>query len=176
MKATATAVRTQFDSSMRPELVLSMTSRECLNQLDALKTDKMLDVEIKIHREHRSLNSNAYFWTLLTKLAEALKTTTDELYLIMLERYGHVSDYVLVVPEAVDRLKREFRTVKEIGKGKIGKAEAVQLQVFYGSSTYDQKQMARLIEGTVSECQEQGIETMTPAELQQMNSRWEASN
>ena len=161
---------------MMPELVLSLTSRECLNHLEEIKTatdnKKLLDVEIKPHRERRSLDANAYFWTILTKIAEVLRTTTDELYLIMLERYGHVYDYVLVVPDAVDRLKKEFRTVKEIGKGKIGSTEAIQLQVFYGSSTYDSKQMARLIDGVVSEAKELGIETMTPNEIAAIKERW----
>jgi len=176
MKSQASSFRLQFSSDMHPEIVLSMTSRECLNQLEDLKAardnGKLLDCEIKVHRERRSLNSNAYFWVMLDKLAEKLKTTTDKLYLVMLERYGHVFDYVLVVPEAVERLKKEFRTVKEIGKGKIGNTEAIQLQVFYGSSTYDTKQMARLIDGTVLECKEQGIETMTPEEINRMNESW----
>ena len=176
MKTQATSIRLQFNSEFKPEIILTLKSREGLESLNDLKnaTDKgkLLDCEIKPHRERRSLDSNRYFWTLLDKLAEALKTTTDELYLVMLERYGHVFDYVLVVPEAVDRLKKEFRTVKEIGKGKIGKVEAIQLQVFYGSSTYDTKSMSRLIDGTVSECKEAGIETMTPQEIIRMNDQW----
>jgi hypothetical protein len=39
---------------------------------------------------------------------------------------------------------------------------------YYGSSEYDSKQMARLIEEVVDECKEQGIETMTPAELEEL--------
>ena len=180
MKTQAKSFRIQFDAQMRPELVLSLTSRDGLESLNDLKTatdkGKLLDCEIKVHRERRSLNSNAYFWVMLDKLAEVLHTTTDELYLVMLERYGHVFDYVLVIPEAVERLKREFRTVKEIGKGRIGNMDAIQLQVFYGSSTYDSKSMARLIDGTVSECKDAGIETMTPQEIARMNDQWSNSH
>ena len=39
---------------------------------------------------------------------------------------------------------------------------------YYGSSTYDTRQMSRLIELCVNECKAQGIETMTPQELAAM--------
>jgi hypothetical protein len=108
---------------------------------------------------------------MLDKLAEALHTNKDELYLLMLERYG-VFTHIIVKPEAVERVKQEWRTVRELGKGKIGNVEGVQLQVYYGSSTYDTKEMARLIDGVVSECHEVGIETMTPGEIASMNEEW----
>ena len=78
------------------------------------------------------------------------------------------------MPVAVERIKKEFRTVVEIGKGKIGDREAIQLQVFYGSSSYNSAEMARLIDGLVYECKLQGIETMTPTELEELNKKWEA--
>lgn len=175
MKAISNGIRTQFDSNMKPEIVLSITSREPLLHLqelaDALGKDKLLDVEIKVHRNRRSLNANAYFWTLLSKLAEALLTSKDELYLLMLERYG-VFTHVIVKPEAVERVKAEWRTVRELGKGRIGNVEGVQLQCYFGSSTYNTKEMATLIDGVVSECKEVGIETMPDAELQSMKDEW----
>ena len=37
-----------------------------------------------------------------------------------------------------------------------------------GSSSYDTKEMARLIDGLVSECKEVGIETLPPDEVERM--------
>lgn len=37
-----------------------------------------------------------------------------------------------------------------------------------GSSTYDTDEMSKLINGLVSECQEMGIETLPPQELERM--------
>lgn len=37
--------------------------------------------------------------------------------------------------------------------------------LYYGSSTYDGAQMARLIDNIVQDCKAVGIETMTPDEL-----------
>ena len=41
-----------------------------------------------------------------------------------------------------------------------------------GSSQYDTKEMSLFIDGIVSECKEQGIETMTPSELDQLKQSW----
>ena len=175
MKAQANGIRIQFDGNMKPEIVVSVTTREPLNNLqeltDALVKGKLLDVEIKIHRNRRSLNANAYLWVLLSKLAEVLHTNKDELYLLMLDRYG-VFTHLIVKQEAVERVKAEWRTVRELGKGKIGNIEGVQLQCYFGSSSYDTKEMATLIDGVVSECKELDIETLTGAELQAMKDEW----
>ena len=39
-------------------------------------------------------------------------------------------------------------------------------------STYDTKEMSVLIDGTVADAKELGIDTITPAELQEMKERW----
>ena len=45
-------------------------------------------------------------------------------------------------------------------------------KVYRGSHTYDTKEMSILIDGTVADAKELGIETMTPAELAEMKERW----
>ena len=45
-------------------------------------------------------------------------------------------------------------------------------RIYRGSHTYDTKEMSLLIDGTVMEAKELGIETMTPAELAEMKARW----
>jgi hypothetical protein len=40
------------------------------------------------------------------------------------------------------------------------------------SRFYDTRQMSILIDGVVAECKEQGIETMTPAEIDELKQRW----
>lgn len=179
MKLLAKRIDCKLYMDGTPEVILHLTSRAGIGQIselqEAANKGKSLDVEIKIHREKRSLDSNAYFWQLIGELAEKLNLSRSELYLHFLKEYGKVFDYLLVVPEAVDRLTEEFRTVVEIGKGKIGEREAVQLQVFYGSSSYTSAEMSRLIKGVVYECELQGIQTKTPEEIADMLSLWEAA-
>lgn len=48
----------------------------------------------------------------------------------------------------------------------------VLINFYYGSSSYNTKQMARLIDAVVEDCKEQGIETMSPAELEELKGMW----
>ena len=45
-------------------------------------------------------------------------------------------------------------------------------KIYRGSHTYDMKEMSVLIDGTVADAKELGIDTITPAELQEMKERW----
>lgn len=177
MKVTANALRTTYDEHGKPELTLSLTCsrqeiipdiQECK---DILAKGKLLAVEVKKLINKRSLDANAYMWVLLSKLAAALHTTKDELYLIMLERYG-VFTHIVVKPNVVDRVKQEWRTVRELGEVTIKGQTGIQLQCYFGSSAYDTAEMARLIDGVVSECKECGIETLTPQELALLKQEW----
>ena len=172
MKALAKSIRCQFDESGRQELVLPLVSKVEIAELkSAVEQGKQLDVEIKVHRNRRSLNANAMLWVMLQKLAEVLLTSKDEIYIEMLGRYG-VFTHIIVQPEAVERIKQEWRLVRELGKGKIGNTEGVQLQCYYGSSGYTTKEMSVLLEGVISECKEAGIETLPDEEIQRMNAEW----
>lgn len=135
------------------------------------KKDRPYIAEIKEYRERRSQDANAYAWVLMGKIAEALHTTKDEVYLKMLGRYG-VFTHLVVKPAVVERVKQEWNIVKELGEVTINGTTGIQLQCYFGSSTYDTKEMARLIDGIVSECEEMEIETMTPDELAILKDRW----
>ncbi len=138
---------------------------------EATAKGKQLSVEIKQYRKRRSLNANAYLWVLLGKMAEVLRTSKDELYLMMLERYG-VYTHIIVKPHVVEQVKAQWRTVRELGEVIVNGQKGIQLQCYFGSSTYDTKQMSVLIDGVVSECQELGIDTLPPDEIQMMKNQW----
>ena len=87
---------------------------------------KILTVKIEPYRQRRSLNANAYMWVLLSKMAEVLKTDKDSLYLEVLDRYG-VFTHIIVKPEVVERVKNEWRTVRELGSN-------YQRQAWYSAS------------------------------------------
>ena len=52
-----------------------------------------------------------------------------------------------------------------------GKAYRVYL-LLRGSHTYNTEEMSILIDGTVQDAKEQGIETATPDELERMKQQW----
>lgn len=131
-----------------------------------------LDVSIKKHREKRSLDSNSYSWILMQKIAEKLHTTKEEVYLQMLQRYSRSFTHIIVKEKAIPKLKEQYRTVIDLGEITVGNMTGHQLQVYFGSSTFDTKEMSIFIDGIVSECKELGIETLPPAEIERMEKAW----
>jgi hypothetical protein len=174
MKFIADNIKLQYNDKMQSEIIIS-TKGNAFIDVEEMKAiinkGKELVVEIKQYRQRRSLDSNAYMWLLLNEMATILKTTKDELYIQVLDRYG-VFTHLVVKENVVDRVKVEWKAVRELGKVNINGKEGIQLQVFFGSSTYDTKEMSKLLEGVVSEAKELGINTVTPKEMELMHKNW----
>jgi hypothetical protein len=173
MNIKANNIRLIYTEHGKAEIILSTDqSRIDISPLkEVVAKGKALAVEIKQYRQKRSLDANAYLWVLLQKIAEAVNSSKDEVYLQMLERYG-VFTHIVVKPHIVDKVKQEWRTVRELGEVTVNGKTGIQLQCYFGSSTYDAKEMSVLIDGVVSECKEMGIETMTPDEIARLKDEW----
>ena len=115
----------------------------------------LLDVEIKKHREKRSLNANALFWKIVNSIAEILDVSNDDVYLNLLQSYG-VQKYLVVRPETVAEISKLFRAVEDLGAVIVNNKTGRQLKCTIGSSQYDTAQMSRLIRGAVNESRDIG--------------------
>ncbi len=69
-------------------------------------------------------------------------------------------------------MKELYRTYIDLGEISVNGMTGHQLQVYYGSSTFDSKEMSVFIDGIVSECKDLGIEILPPAQLEIMNKEW----
>lgn len=154
----------------RKEITLSVSDDSAVASLEELK-GKLLAVEIKPWKDKRSLDANAYLWALLDKIAQAIRSSKDEIYLQELEKYG-VCTFLIVRPESAERITREWRTVRNLGEVTVNGQNGVQLQCFYGSSGYDTAEMARLLDGVIEDAKELGIQTETPDEIAKMKASW----
>lgn len=154
-------------------ITFSINEEGALREIEDLK-DSKLSIEAKKHREKRSLDSNAYSWVLMQKIAEAVDSDKWSVYLRCLQDYSRAFTHVIVKPNAVDRMKELYRTCVDLGEVSVNGVTGHQLQVYYGSSTFDTKEMSVFLEGIVRECKQLGIETLTPAELARMNAEWGA--
>lgn len=110
-------------------------------------------IDIKQHKEKRSLRANALLWACLGKIAKILTADPWEVYLMMLERYGKYV-YVQVIPAAVDDLQRHWRETRIVGETD----GMVDCLCYYGSSTYNSQEFSALLEGVISEMRQMGIE------------------
>lgn len=128
-------------------------------------------LEIREERGRRSRDANAYFWVLAGKLAAHYGISPEEVYRQQIKGIGGVYDVVCVSQDAVERL-----TDRWARKGMGWMAETVPSKIegcvnvilWYGSSTYDTRQMSQLIDRAVQDCKDVGIETMTPEGLSRL--------
>ena len=140
-------------------------------EINKIDTEKQYVVEVKQKRKDRSLNANAALWVLLAEMAAKLQTSKDELYMEMLSRYG-VFTHIVVKPNVVDRVKAEWRTVRELGEVTINGQTGMQLQCYFGSSTYTPQEFTRLLDGVISEARELGITLISDADRALMLAEW----
>jgi hypothetical protein len=182
MKSKVNNIRLQYTEDTT-ELVLSLciprkTAQDYVQQLkEVLGKGKHLQVEIKQYRKRRSLDANAYFHVLARKIAEALNISEEESKVNLVLDYGAVMTDTeggkvgFKLPASVDvnsiyKYAKWFDTRVEDGK------EFNCYIVYKHTHEYDTKEMARLIDGTVYECQNLGIETASPAELESLKNSW----
>ena len=128
------------------------------------------EYELKPYKEKRSLSANALAWVYCDKLAEKLKTTKERIYQDAIDNVGVFEEIKVNSPEAGQRFKRIW---KQNGLGWLTKTiDDTTILAYYGSSTYDTKQMARLIDYLQDECKEQGIEVRPQWEVDAMLKEW----
>ena len=150
-------------------------NEDVTGEVDFIRKCEKLNISAKKFREKRSLDANSYCWVLLQKLAEASKSDKWTMYLECLQRYSRAFTHVIVKENAVDRMKEMYRTCIDLGEVTVNGQTGHQLQVYFGSSSFDSKEMSVFIDGIISECREQGIQTMTPQEIERMKAAWQSS-
>lgn len=136
--------------------------------------DKEKVFEIKEHKLKRSLNANAYCWVLMNKIADAIKSTKEEVYREYIKNKG----IFRLITMNKDATNTFIKIWQEKGLGWIcdiseSKYEGmVDVVAYYGTSSYNTKQMANFIDYVVDEAKNLGIETLPPDEIERLKSLW----
>lgn len=134
-----------------------------------------ISLECKKWRQRRSLDANAYMWTLVDKIAKKTRQKPADVYRHAIKEIPGNNTLVCVQNKAKDVLQQQWQA-KGLGwqteelPSKIDGCTNILL--FYGSSVYTTSQMSLLIDSIVDEAKELGIETMTPFELEGMKNAW----
>jgi hypothetical protein len=156
--------------------------------LDSIKallksiTDKDLEIIIRPLRKKRSLDSNAYYWALVTKLARLLNNSKQRQHNLLLRSYGVIETIdgkIMAIPipdtdeaenTVLESATYHLQPTSRVKTGSGGEVYRI-YKFIRGSSSYDSKDMAHLIKGTIEECRQIGIpesEIMTPTEKEQL--------
>ena len=163
---------------MSGEWVVSFTlTTDPRRELEDLQ-DVELDITAKKHRNKRSLDANAYFHVLVNKIAEKTNESDTAVKKRLVQEYGtlardeedNVVGIKLPISVDVDKLIEYTRWFDRRTEG--GHTFNCYL-VMKPTHEMNTKEMSRVIDGTVQEAKELGIETMTPAEIEAMMTRYE---
>lgn len=139
-----------------------------------LEQDNETIFDIKEHKQKRSLNANAYCWTLLGKIATELGITKEEVYREYIKDKG-IYRVITMNSEAVNTFitawkKQGLGWLCETSKTNI--AGLTDVIAYYGTSSYNTKQMASFIDYVVAEAKVLKIETLRPEQIFWLKENW----
>lgn len=137
--------------------------------------DEEKTFEIKEHKQKRSLNANSYCWVLLGKIADAIGSTKEEVYREYIIHKG-IYRIITIDEKAADTFIAVWQD-KGLGwvceKSTSQNEGFIDVVAYYGTSTYNTKQMAHFIDYVVEEAKHLEIETLPPRELERLKTLWE---
>lgn len=130
-----------------------------------MNQDRDATFEVRERKPRRSLTQNAYYWALNAKLADKLRMPRDEVHFLMLKRYAPCEVFTVLkkVP-----LQDYFKYAEVFRDGVLNGKEYNHVKIYKGSSHMDSAEFSRLLEGVRDECEAQGIPTMTPREIAEL--------
>ena len=157
------------------------TIRFIVNEnLDGIESLDGKDLKIKVTKvtNPRSLDANAYFHVLCDKLRQKLGLSMAHMKNILITSYGQI-EYISEGQALIYKTNAPTEYIQELEEAhmkfmKVGEDGAYWYKVYRGSHTYDSQEMHILLEGTIQEAKDQGIETKTPDEIRHMEELWQS--
>jgi len=158
-----------LQKTYRGEWVLMVTLtedsvREAMNLVDHAK-DKVYEILCKVFRPKRSLPANAYFHVLVNKLAAVLDVSDDEMKVHLVLKYGTIAEIGNVPVTITIPKEANVEDYYRYARWYEGDDYTDTYILYKQTHVLNGREFSRLIDGTVEDCKELGIETLTPAEL-----------
>ena len=177
MQTTAKITELNIDYSTRKPKISLLLDVNNIEAIEELKNENKLDVDLKKHRKKRSLDANAYFWLLLQEVCDRKSIDKIEEYKRRVKELGIFRQFKIE--------KKDVNTFKKVWSEMgiawfcevfdtefISDIEFKIINAYYGSSSYNKKQMSRLIDNLVQDCNAIGIETKSKEEVNSMLESW----
>lgn len=143
--------------------------------------DKDVDVEIKKHREKRSLDANNFCWALCSDIGKALKPplSKEDVYRKAIREVG-VYTPVPIKENAVESWCAKWSTggtgwfCDVIDDSKLKGYKLI--HAYYGTSTYNTKEMSLLIDSLVDDAEQMGIPIpLGKDEMERLKADWRSA-
>lgn len=179
MQTTGIILKTDTDINTRKlkiSLLVDINNKDVVEQL---KNENKLCIELKKWRKKRSLDANSYCWTLCDKIAKELCkdgtiVTKEDVYKDAILQIGSFEPFI-VQEKTYMNFKRIWEKqglgflVQEVSK----KDKCIKVNGYYGSSTYNTKEMSLLIECIVELAKTLNIETKPQSEIDSLLKEWD---
>lgn len=167
-----------FSPSGKPLVMFELNEKDsALNMVDELKLEEKLTLKVSKFREKRSLDANAYFHLLVNKIARATNKSDDEVKREMVMSYGTLArdekgDLIGAMLPAGADIERFYPYARNY-KTEYRDGRAYDCYLFYERTRdLDTAQMSKLIEGTVQEAKNLGIEVRPQWEIDSLLEHW----
>lgn len=149
-------------------------------QLDELSiSSKPWRVALKRWRKSRSLDANAYCWSLLSKAAAATNEPVSDYYRRIIKELGGISKTICIEAKDVREVvswwtSRGLGWQVDILPSKIKGCR--NLVLYPGSSIFDTEQMARFIDLVQQDCVAVGVPVDLERDVETMLNEWGDTN
>lgn len=178
MQTTGEIIDISIDFKTKKSKINLLLDTNELQVIEQLKNENKLNIEMKKFRKKRSLDANSYCWVLCDKIAKELSKdgtilTKEQIYKDAIIQIG-TFEPMIVEERAFENFKRIWEKqglgfmVQEVCK----KDKCVKVHCYYGSSTYDSKEMSLLIELIVGLAKSLEIETKPQEEIDSLVEEW----
>lgn len=168
-----------------PLLTFEMDQKSAaLEAVQRLSKEDRLTIKVDKYRKKRSENALSYLWVLCGLIADKLSDdgvphTKDEIYREAIRARGVYREQGEL---PLDFAKTVMAAWSLLGVGWLTEqvdfepdGDRVRIRLYYGCSTYNTKQMSRLIDWLVVECMQLGIETKSQEEIDSLLNSWRAA-
>lgn len=179
MQTTGIITDINIDYKTRKSKISLLLDTKEIEVVEQLKNENKLNIELKKYRKQRSLDANAYCWVLCDKIAKELSkdgtiVTKEAVYKDAITQIGTFEPFI-VQEVSFEKFKRIWEKqglgfiVQEVSK----KDKCIKVHCYYGSSTYDSKEMSLLIELLVDLAKSLNIETKPQEEINSLLESWD---
>ena len=176
----------------KPQIELLYTGTKVqfhLNKKDAADTINLFggivpgeeyDITINKRSARRSLNANNYHWMLCERMAKILRTSKYEVHNQLLIDYG--TDWLDSKGDLQILRRSDDDSYLKLAEAHFRPTDITDdngkrfYVLLLPSHLMDTAQMSALIDGTVYEAKELGIDTRTPDEIERMKQLWQGGS
>lgn len=170
-----------FNRMGKPIVTFEISERaSALAMVDELNSC-LLTLKVDKFRKRRSLDANAYLWKLCSLIADKLSEdgcpeTKESIYQKAIKARGIYREQGEL---PIDFAKTSRHAWEMLGTGWVTEqvdfepdGDRVIVRYYYGSSTYNSKQMSRVIDWLVEECRQLDIPTKPKEEIDSLLNSW----